>query len=200
MKRWFYSVINKIVNKANYEAKQQHFRKVASFDTTVTIDSSATITNWQNDKSKISIGSGSIVSCSLMVFGFDGKIEIGEKTFIGGGTEIWSAKLVRIGAFVLISRNVYIIDNISHPKNHQERRKDWEFIRAGRMRTNNNFDLKEQEIIIEDDVWIGHNTTIMKGVTIGKGAIIGSNTLITKDVPSFAIVVGNPQRIIGYSD
>ena len=61
-------------------------------------------------------------------------------------------------------------------------------------------DLNEKEVVIEDDVWIGFNSTILKGVTIGKGAIIGANCLITKDVPPFAVVVNRVQNeIIKYS-
>jgi acetyltransferase-like isoleucine patch superfamily enzyme len=52
-------------------------------------------------------------------------------------------------------------------------------------------------IVIEDDVWIGFNATILKGVTICKGAIIGAATVITKDVPPYAIMVGNPARQVG---
>jgi 2,3,4,5-tetrahydropyridine-2-carboxylate N-succinyltransferase len=50
-------------------------------------------------------------------------------------------------------------------------------------------------VIIEDDVWIGYNATIMKGVTIGQGAIIQPGSMILKDVPAGAIVSGNPARI-----
>jgi acetyltransferase-like isoleucine patch superfamily enzyme len=57
----------------------------------------------------------------------------------------------------------------------------------------------EAEIIIGNDVWIGFNSTILKGVTIGDGAIIGANTVVTKDVPPFAVAVGNPPRIIKYT-
>lgn len=52
------------------------------------------------------------------------------------------------------------------------------------------------EIIVEDDVWIGYGATILSGVTIGQGAIIGSKAVITKDVPPYTIVVGNPACII----
>ena len=49
-----------------------------------------------------------------------------------------------------------------------------------------------------NDVWIGENAHIMSGVTIGDGAIVGSEALVTKDVPPYAIVGGNPAKIIKY--
>ena len=58
--------------------------------------------------------------------------------------------------------------------------------------------VNKQQIIIGHDVWIGGNATIIKGVKIGNGAIIGSNAVVTKDVPPYAIVGGNPAKIIRY--
>jgi maltose O-acetyltransferase len=55
-------------------------------------------------------------------------------------------------------------------------------------------------VVIEDDVWIGFNSSIMKGVTIGRGAIVGASSVITKDVSPYSIVVGNPQRQVGNSE
>lgn len=54
------------------------------------------------------------------------------------------------------------------------------------------------QIIIGHDVWIGIGATIMGGVKIGSGAIIGTNAMVTKNVPPYAVVVGNPGRIIRY--
>ena len=53
-------------------------------------------------------------------------------------------------------------------------------------------------IDIGNDVWIGAKSTIMSGVKIGDGAVIGARTMVTKDVPPYSIVVGNPGRIIKY--
>ena len=49
---------------------------------------------------------------------------------------------------------------------------------------------------IKQNVWIGEKASIMPGVTIGKGAIVGANAVVTKDVPDFAVVGGNPAKII----
>lgn len=56
------------------------------------------------------------------------------------------------------------------------------------------------QVTIEDFVWCGANVTILPGVTIGEGAIIGMNAVVTKDVPSWAIVAGNPAIVIKYRD
>lgn len=54
------------------------------------------------------------------------------------------------------------------------------------------------EIIIQNDCWIGRGATIMDGVTIHNGAVVGTNAVVTKDVPPYAIVAGNPARIVKY--
>jgi len=53
-------------------------------------------------------------------------------------------------------------------------------------------------IIIEDEVWIGTNVLIFSGVTIGKGAILAAGAIVTKDVPPYAVVGGNPAKLIRY--
>lgn len=54
------------------------------------------------------------------------------------------------------------------------------------------------DIRVENDVWIGATSTIMSGVTIHNGAIVGAGSTVTKDVPPFAIVAGNPGKIVKY--
>ncbi len=54
------------------------------------------------------------------------------------------------------------------------------------------------QIILGHDVWIGHSVTIMGGVKIGNGAVIGANAVVTKDIPPYAVAVGNPARVVKY--
>lgn len=54
------------------------------------------------------------------------------------------------------------------------------------------------KIIIEDHASIGANATLLPGITIGKHAMVGAGSVVTKDVPAYAVVVGNPARIIKY--
>lgn len=56
---------------------------------------------------------------------------------------------------------------------------------------------KSGDIIIGEDVWMGANCTVMPGITIGRGAIIGTGSLVTKDVPPYALVVGSPAKVVG---
>ncbi len=57
---------------------------------------------------------------------------------------------------------------------------------------------RKGSVLIQNDVWIGHGVTIISGVTIHNGAIIGAESVVTKDVPAYAIAAGNPAKIIGY--
>lgn len=61
-----------------------------------------------------------------------------------------------------------------------------------------NYDKDKIKTIIGNDVWIGANSVILKGVVIGDGVIVGAGAVVTKDVPPYAIVAGNPARIIKY--
>jgi acetyltransferase-like isoleucine patch superfamily enzyme len=61
----------------------------------------------------------------------------------------------------------------------------------------NNFNIRSKgDIAIGNDVWIGSNVIILPGVTIGDGAVIGAGSIVTKNVEPYAIVVGNPTRMI----
>ncbi|WP_163393933.1 acyltransferase [Flavobacterium limi] len=161
------------------------------------IFSEAKIYNNLADKTKIILGDYCDVKGELLIFAHGGEINIGDYSFIGERTKIWSAKKISIGNRVLISHNVNIHDNNSHPLESQLRHEDFKHIISNGLQKENYLD--EKEIIIEDDVWIGFNSTILKGVRIGKGAIIGANTIITKDIPEFAVCIGNPMKIIKYT-
>ena len=59
--------------------------------------------------------------------------------------------------------------------------------------------VENAQIIIQDNVWIGFNSIVLKGVTIGEGAVVAAGSVVTKDVPPFAVVGGNPAKIIKYT-
>jgi len=51
-------------------------------------------------------------------------------------------------------------------------------------------------VAVKDKAWIGFNVSILKGVTIGEGAVIGACSVVTRDVPAYAVAVGNPARVV----
>ncbi|MBA2760897.1 MAG: acyltransferase [Segetibacter sp.] len=69
---------------------------------------------------------------------------------------------------------------------------------ASRNKTRHLEFIEPQPVLIEENVWVGFEAIILPGVTIGRGAIIGSKTIISEDVPPYAVVVGNPGRIIKF--
>jgi acetyltransferase-like isoleucine patch superfamily enzyme len=200
MKSLIINILYKIYNIGKSEdvrienvIKLKRFQKLAVIHPTADI-LQGNIYNNQNDLSKITIGQKSTIQGELLIFKHGGEIDIGDYCFIGPGTKIWSAKKIKIGNRVLISHNVNIHDNNSHPLDPQLRHEDYVHIFSKGLQEN--VDLMEKEVIIEEDAWIGFNAIILKGVRIGKGAIIGAGAIVTKDVPDFAIVVSDAQRII----
>ncbi|MBI1780631.1 MAG: acyltransferase [Sphingobacteriales bacterium] len=205
MKRFFKAIVKEAALKVYILGKKQNdeienqqrlqlIKESGIIHPTAVIYKEAQIQNTQNNPGKIKIGKESRIQGHLMLFKHGGEIIIGDYTFIGPETRIWSAKKITIGNRVLISHNVNVHDNVSHPLDSKERHEDFKHIFSKGFQSE--IDLREKEIIIEDDVWIGFNVTIMKGVRIGKGAIIGSNTIVNKDVHSYEVVGGNPMNFI----
>jgi len=122
----------------------------------------------------------------------DAKVMIGSNTFMGGSM-IATATGVDIGSNVLIAWGCCIVDHNSHALDWRLRvddtkgwivgQKDWSHV-------------KIQPIKICDNAWIGFNSIILKGVTIGEGAIVAAGSVVTKDVPPYTTVAGNPARVI----
>lgn len=57
----------------------------------------------------------------------------------------------------------------------------------------------ERDVIVEEDVWIGANVILLAGVRVGRGATIGAGSVCLKNVPPYAIVLGNPAKVIGFN-
>lgn len=100
------------------------------------------------------------------------------------GTTIVAAEEVVLGDRVLIGANVTVADTDFHPLTPEGRAVD---INAG----------KHAPIYVGDDVFVGMNSLVLKGVTIGPGSVVGAGSVVTRDVPARTIVAGNPAREVG---
>jgi acetyltransferase-like isoleucine patch superfamily enzyme len=109
-------------------------------------------------------------------------VRIGDWTTIGYHTFLFASAGISIGANCLLAPFCYVVDS-----NH------------GLKRTRL---IREQEmtaspICIEEDVWIGVGSTILRGVHIGRGAVVSAGSVVAEDVPSYAIVMGVPAKVAG---
>lgn len=157
----------------------------------VFLDYRANIYNLSNNPEKIRVGDGSRIDGILMVWRNKGEISIGSNTYIGLGSRVWSAKRISIGNNVMIAHNVNIFDNNIHSIDPLIRKEEYLF-----HYENDGSILKEQETIIEDNVWLGANVIVLKGVKIGKNSIVGSGSVVTKNIQPNCIVAGNPAKLI----
>lgn len=111
----------------------------------------------------------------------DSFIKIGDRVFIGHSCDFVSSLRITIGDDCLIASKCTFNDT-GH-----------EHDRALKV---NEQPVTQGEIIIHDDVWIGTNSVILRGVTIGKGAVIGAGSVVNKSIPEYQVWAGVPARFI----
>ncbi|AAW43048.1 hypothetical protein CNBD6150 [Cryptococcus deneoformans B-3501A] len=113
-------------------------------------------------------------------YGFN--ITIGEEVFIGANCTLLDVCPIKIGSRTMLGPNVQILTP-AHPVSPEERNglkgKEW-----------------AKPVTIGNDCWLGAGVTVCPGVTIGDGVTLGAASVVTKDVPSRSLVVGNPGRVI----
>lgn len=140
----------------------------------------------------IRIGVDCIVNCRIDFDGTRGRVEIGDRCYLGKSQLVCHTG-IRIGNDVIMSWGVTVVDHDSHALDWAHRSadvanwmrgtKDWNHVTIAPVR-------------IEDRVWIGLGATILKGVHIGEGAVVGAQAVVTRDVPPFTVVAGNPARAV----
>jgi acetyltransferase-like isoleucine patch superfamily enzyme len=156
----------------------------------VSLTETSRVVNLRGDRSLVRIGERSVIAGELLVFPHGGSIDIGEWCFVGEGSRIWSANSVQIGQRVLISHGVNVHDCDSHPKDHAERFRHYQdLLLHGHPQVLEN--VPNAPVVIEDDVWIGFNSMVLKGVRIGARSIIAAGSIVTADVPADSLFIGN---------
>lgn len=125
-----------------------------------------------------------------------GKIRIGSNVYIGPGTVFQAKEEIVVHDNVIIANDVLLVDNNNHPTAPEDRL---------RMSACENYMTDElwtwkhavsKPICVEENVWIGRNAVIAKGVTVGCGSIVAMGAVVTHDVPPCSIVAGNPAKVV----
>lgn len=178
-----------------YQVKRQYkyslFRRYAEFGEK--LDLSAGSSCSAERPGSITIGNHCRIHGALQTQE-NGEIRMGNYCTVYTKSVIGSVSSIQIGDCAIISNHVHIYDNNNHPTDPNMRRKmcmegfdgdawKWKYADSA-------------PIVIEDNVWIGEYAAILKGVTIGTGSIVASHAVVTKDVPPYTIVAGNPARVV----
>ena len=124
-------------------------------------------------------------------------VRVGRHTYgVTDGTVAHGAPdcLVTIGAFCSIAAGVVIMAKADHPTNLPS---TYPFSRLFPDDVRYEGTTKGP-VVIGNDVWIGRGALVLSGVTVGDGAIIGAGAVVSKDIPPFAIAVGNPAKVVKY--
>ncbi|MDR6782493.1 acetyltransferase-like isoleucine patch superfamily enzyme [Pedobacter africanus] len=126
------------------------------------------------------LGKGSIIEDFVTVNNGMGNVLIGDHSIIGIGSVLIGP--VTVGNDVMLAQNI-VVSGLNHgyedPDIAPSLQKD-----------------TVKQIVISDEVWIGANSVITAGITIGRHAVVGAGSVVTKDVPEYSVVVGNPARVV----
>ena len=116
-------------------------------------------------------------------------VYVGHNSYVGSNS-FFNCLLAK----VIVGNYVCIADDVVFVTGNHKTNVLGEYI-INNKKTSNDADL-DRDIVIEDDVWVGTRAIILKGVRIGKGSIVGAGSVVTKDVPPYSVVGGNPAKVI----
>lgn len=107
-------------------------------------------------------------------------VSIGDRSFLNHGAHLMDCAPITLGSHVFVGPNLGAY-TAEHPLVAEERNRGLELARP---------------IVVEDDVWIGGDVTILAGVRVGRGSVVGAGSVVTRDVPAGVVAAGNPCRVI----
>ncbi len=203
--KYFYKKAKKLILANDTDSIFKRYENYCSIDaSTILLEgSSMTINSALPEFRKyVTIGKQGLNRASFIFESEKGEVIIGDNVHLGGVTFISRNKIV-VKDDVTMAWDITIYDHNSHSVYWGERKKDNETCYSDRHNYNGNnvvtkdwSNVKNAPIIIESKVWIGFGVLILKGVTIGEGAVIGAKSVVTKDVPAWTVVAGNPAQVV----
>ena len=132
--------------------------------------------------------------CSFSV-GRNGSCTVGDFTLLNGAL-VMAEELIEIGSYCLISWNVGIADSDFHPIDPAQRRIDALALAPFYKERPPRPPIRTAPVRIADNVWIGMNAVILKGVTIGENAVVAAGSVVSKSVAANTVVAGNPAVVV----
>lgn len=173
-------------------------------DTHILPGSSVRFDVGHEDRDYVTIGGKGIIRANFIFESRTGKVYIGNNVHIGGAAIICRSSIT-IEDDVTMAWGITLYDHDSHSIFWEHRQNDnvqcyKDYIgHDGNNVFNKDWrNVISKEIYICSKVWIGFDVTILKGVTVGEGAVIGAKSVVTKDVPAWSVVAGNPAKVIKY--
>lgn len=112
------------------------------------------------------------------------RIQIGEGSYVGHRCVLRAGTGIVIGQHVLLASNTLLSADPGHP------------LSALARRTEPAPEEELGQIVIEDDAWLAYNVSVIGNVRVGRGAVVAAGSVVTRDVPAYALVAGNPARVI----
>ena len=143
---------------------------------------------------RIVVGEESLVEGTLVAETAGASILVGRNTFIGGQSLIDCVEKISIGDDVLISHGCLISDSDNHSIYYRVRKRDLQD-----WRRNQDHDwstTQTRPVRVDNGAWIGARAIILKGVTVGEGAVVAAGSVVTKTVPPYTVVAGNPAKVV----
>ena len=200
--------LRKLIRPNPYNIIKKNSEKFNVAADTVFFDSTAFNFNVANRTVNpcINIGRDCLIGCEFIFDSPEGRVTVGDRTYIGGGTKLISKASITIGNDVTIAWQCCFYDHDSHSLNWESRAEDikqqmHDLKKTGNILTNKNWStVNAKPIVVCDKAWIGFDVLILKGVTIGEGAIVGAKSVVTKDVEPWTVVAGNPAQIVKHLD
>jgi len=143
-------------------------------------------------RGSLRIGNESIIRCRVDFDSPNGRVFIGDRCYIGASHLVCHTS-ISIGDDVIISWGVTIVDHDSHALAWDKRQGDVAQWKRGQKQWDS---VAVAPVTIGSKAWIGFGVSVLKGVTIGEGAVLGARAVVTRDVPAYSVVAGNPARVV----